>query len=167
MKSRGWMWLLVGLCGLGLLPATAGASQIEVRWNELSPFILGHKVTLVLPGAITVTGDAVAVRDDSLMLDIHKTSDGKAFPKGSAAIPRASVTTLQMTETKGVGGRVLGVVVGLVVGMVGGGETVAHSNQGEAAGVSTFTAMAVGGAVGGYYAGKTVDRKTTIIRVAP
>ncbi|MBZ5619564.1 MAG: hypothetical protein LAQ69_12700 [Acidobacteriia bacterium] len=165
MKGRRRVWLLAGLCGLGLLPATAGATQIEVRWQELSPLILGHKVTLVLPGAVTISGDAVAVRDDSLMVDIRKTSDAKAFPKGSTAIPRASVTTLQMTETKGVGGRVLGVVVGALIGMVGGGEIVAHGRQGEAAGVSTFLAVAVAGSVGGYYAGKAVDRHTTIIRV--
>jgi hypothetical protein len=167
MINRSWMWLLAGFCSLGLVPALAGSSHIEVRWSELSPFILGHKVTMVLPGAVAISGDAVAVRDDGLSMDIRSTSDTKAFPRGPATIPRASVTTIQMTETKGVGGRVLGVVVGALAGMVGGAEIAAHSDTREAAAVSTFLGVAVAGSVGGYYAGKSVDRHTTIIRVTP
>jgi hypothetical protein len=158
--------ILVGLCVLGLSPATAGTSKVEVRWNELSPLILGHTVSLVLPGGAAIAGEVVAVRDDSLTLDIRKTSDSKVQPKGTASIPRASITTLQVTDAKGAGGRILGVVVGVVVGMVAGAEIVAHTSRiTEAAAVGTFTGVAVAGATGGYYAGRGVDRHTTIIRV--
>ncbi len=166
MKRRMGLQLLA-LMGALILPAYAGTSRVEVRWAELSPLILGHTVTMVLPGAITVSGDAVAVREDSLLLDIRKTSDSKAWPKGSTSIPRASVNTIQLTETNRVGGRVLGVVVGALGGMVAGGEIVAHGNQGEGAAVSTFLAVSVAGSVGGYFTGKSVDRHTTLIRVAP
>ena len=140
---------------------------MEVRWNELSPLILGHTVTLVLPGGAAISGQTVAVRDDVLVLDVRRTSDSRVQPKGSATIPRSSVTTIQMQETRGVGGRVLGTIVGVLVGMVAGGEIVAHSNMSEGPGVSTFTAVGVSGAVGGYYLGKSVDRHTTTIRVVP
>src|ERR1039458_999264 len=113
--------ILMGLGVLGLSPATAGTSKVEVRWNELSPLILGHTVSLVLPGGAAIAGEVEAVRDDSLALDVRKTSDSKVQPKGTTSIPRASVTTLQVTDTKGTGGRILGVVVGVVVGMAAGG----------------------------------------------
>ena len=106
------------------------------------------------------------MRDDSLTLDVRKTSDSKVQPKGTASIPRASVTTLQVTDAKGAGGRILGVVVGVVVGMVAGAEIVAHtSRMTEGAAVGTFTGVSIAGAAGGYYAGKSVDRHTMIIRV--
>jgi hypothetical protein len=147
------------------LSLAAGAAKVEVRWSQLSSLVLGHTVTLVLPGGTSIAGDVVAVRDDALALDIRKTSDSKVQPKGTASIPRASVTTLQITDTKGPGGRILGVVVGVVVGMVAGGEIVAHSSTSEAGAVATFTGVAVAGAVGGYFGGRSVDTKTTIIRI--
>jgi hypothetical protein len=158
--------ILVGFCVLGLSAATAGTSKVEVRWNELSPLILGHTVSLVLPGGAAIAGEVEAVRDDSLALDVRKSSDSKVQPKGTASIPRASVTTLQMDDTKGTGGRILGVVVGVLVGMVAGGEIDAHASRfNEAAAVGTFTGVSIAGAVGGYYVGRSVDRHTTIIRV--
>jgi len=166
IDTKTWVRILAGICVLGLSPATAGTSKVEVRWNELSQLILGHTVSLVLPGGATVAGEVQAVRDHSLSLDVRKTSDSKVQPKGTASIPRASVTTLRMTDAKGTGGRILGVVVGVVVGMVAGGEIVAHTSRiTEGAAVGTFTGVAIAGATGGYYAGRSVDRHTTIIRV--
>lgn len=95
--------VLVGLCALSLSPATAGTSKVEVRWNELSPLILAHTVSLVLPGGTTVAGEVESVRDDSLTLDVRKTSNSKVQPKGTASIPRASVTTLQIDGSEGIG----------------------------------------------------------------
>jgi hypothetical protein len=158
--------ILVGFCVLGLSPAIAGTSKVEVRWNELSPLVLEHTVSLVLPGGTAIAGEVEAVRDDSLTLDVRKTSNSNVQPKGTASIPRASVTTLQVTDAKGPGGRILGVVVGVVVGMVAGAEIVAHTSRiSEGAAVGTFTGVSIAGATGGYYAGRSVDRHTTIIRV--
>lgn len=162
-----YLRILLLLCAAAAVPAVARTSHIEVKWNELSPLILGHTVTIVLPAGATVSGEAVAVRDDALMLEVRRTSDSRIQPKGQASIPRSSVTTLQISETKAVGGRVLGVVLGLLIGMVGGGEIAAHADQREGPAVATFTAVAVTGAVGGYYLGKSVDRHTTMIRVVP
>ncbi len=162
---RIWAGVLLGLCAFGPLVVTAGAAKLEVQWNQLSPLVLGHTVSLVLPGGTAITGEVVAVRGESLTVDVRRTSDGKVQPKGTASIPRASVTTLQMTEARGTGGRILGVVVGVVVGMVAGGEIVAHATRTEAAAVAAFTSVSVAGAAGGYYAGRSVDRHTTIIRV--
>ena len=157
---------ILGICALGLSPAIAGTSKVEVRWNELSALVLAHTVSLVLPGGTTIAGEVEAVRDDSLTLDVRQTSNGKVQSKGKASIPRASVTTLQVTEAKGTGGRILGVVVGALVGMVAGGEIVAHASRiSEGAAVGVFTGVSIAGATGGYYVGKSVDRHTTIIRI--
>src|ERR1039457_2661911 len=166
IETKALVRVLLGFCVVGLSPAIAGTSKVEVRWNELSPLVLAHTVSLVLPGGTAITGEVEAVRDDSLTLDVRKTSNSKVQPKGTTSIPRASVITLQVTDAKGTGGRILGVVVGVVVGMVAGAEIVAHTSRiSEGAAVGTFAGVSIAGATGGYYAGRSVDRHTTIIRV--
>lgn len=166
IETNALLPVLLGFCVVGLSPAIAGTSKIEVRWSELSPLVLAHTVSLVLPGGTAITGEVEAVRDDSLTLDVRKTSNSAVQPKGTASIPRASITTLQVTDAAGSGGRILGVVVGVVVGMVAGGEIVAHTSPfSEGAAVGTFTGVSIAGATGGYFAGRSVDRRTTIIRV--
>lgn len=165
IKTKGAVGFVAALCFLIPAPATARTSHVEVRWNELSALILGHTVTVVLPGGTVLAGEVMAVRADSLALDVHRTSNVQVQPKGSASIPRRSITTLQLTERTGAGGRVLGVVVGAVAGMVAGAEMVVHTSTTEAAAVSTFTGVSVAGVVGGYYVGRAVDTRTTMIRV--
>ena len=163
-------WLLrlaAAICLSAASTASAGTSRIEVRWSELPPIILGHTVSMALPTGVAVSGDVVAMHDDSLTLEIRKTSDARLQQKGEASIPRASITTLEMTESNRTGGRIVGVVVGAVLGMVGGAEIAIHSSASNTEGgaVGTFSAVAVAGAFGGYFAGKSVDHHTTLIRV--
>ena len=162
--TKFWALILAGVCLWGAPHAVAGTSQIEVRWNGLSPIILSHRVSLVLPTGTAISGDVVAVGDDSLTMDVHKTSDRKQ-PKGKMSIPRASVKTLQMMDTNGTGGRILGVVVGVVGGLVAGGEIAAHGWNTEAGAVTLVMVGAAAGSTGGYFVGKGVDRHTTIIRI--
>ena len=155
-------------CLLAVSHALASSSTIEVRWNELSPIILGHTVSAVLPTGVAISGAVTAVRDDSLTLAIRKTSDARVQPKGTASIPRASITTFRMTEANRVGGRIIGVVLGAILGMVAGAEIAVHTSASNTEGgaVGTYTAVTVAGAVGGYFAGKSVDSHTTLIRVS-
>src|SRR6267154_4292662 len=90
---------------------TFGASApVELKWNELTTVIYQKTVELTLPNAVTVKGHVAAVREDGLVLDIKKTSDSKAFPKGNGMIPRASVTLLKL-EKRGSNWRTLGTVI--------------------------------------------------------
>lgn len=156
------VWFLVAV-----LPATAATPPAEIRWNELAALIVGHHVSIPLPGGGSVEGEALSVRDDSLVLDIGKTSDPGRYPKGQTPIPRASVTEVRLVERRGSGGRILGTVVGALGGMVAGGEIAAHGTRSEGAVVSTFTATAVAGTVAGYFAGRSADRHTRLLRIAP
>lgn len=162
-----WVGLLAVVCWL--MPATALAAELEVKWNELSPLVVGHNVKIVLPDGCIVAGEATAIREDVLAMDIQKSSNFKDHPLGMTKIPSSSITTIQVTENRGSGGRILGTIVGLVLGMVAGGEIVAHTdaldNEGPA--VGTFTAVTVGATVGGYFAGKSSDQRTRIIRIVP
>ena len=75
--------------------------------------------------------------------------------------------TLEGTERRGTGGRILGSAVGALVGVVAGAEIAVHGTHSEAAVVSTFTATAVVCTVAGYYAGRSADRHARLLRIAP
>jgi hypothetical protein len=153
--------------GVGLFRADASTEPAEIQWNELATLIVGHHVSIPLAGGVVVEGDALSVRDQALMLDIGRTSDSRQYPKGQTAIPRASVTEVRLAEHRGSGGRILGTVVGALVGMVVGGEIAVHGTNSEGAGISTFTASAVACTVAGYYAGRSADRHSRLLRIAP
>jgi uncharacterized protein YcfJ len=159
--------LLMALLGLGFLRANAETAPAEIRWNELAALVVGRNVSIPLAGGAMVKGEALSVRDDSLMLDVTKTTDSGRYPRGQVRIPRTFVTEVRVAERGGSGGRILGSVVGVLTGVVAGAEIAVHGTHSEAAGVATFTAVAVACAVGGYYAGRSADRHVRRLRVAP
>jgi hypothetical protein len=144
----------------------AQTRPLELRWNELAPIVLGQTVELTVPGA-TVKGEIVAVRDDSLVMDVQKTSNATSIPKGSASIPKSSVTLLKVRRNRGNWGRNLGVTVGVLSGVVIGGYTAGTNTNKASTGIPLFLSIASGISIGGYFLGKQLDRKTTLIRVVP
>jgi hypothetical protein len=159
--------VLPALALLTLMPEAVGADQAPIHWGELSGLILGHEVTVPLEDGVVVAGQVLAVRDQSLMLDVRRTSNATRYPVGAASLPRAAITEIRVVEHRGSGGKILGTVVGLLAGFIVGAEVAAHGTRSEAAGVSTFSAIAVGGTVGGYYAGKSMDVRKRVLVVLP
>ena len=99
-----------------------------------------------------------------MVLDIEKTSDRKAYPKGGA-IPRTSLTTLQLESIKGFRGENIGVTAGILCGLVLGGDLVAHTARSEAGAISSFLGIAIGSGIVGQQVGKKFDRKVTIVKI--
>ncbi len=156
-------------CALCFAPAVpASANQLELKWNELGPVIAGHQVKLVLlSGGAQIQGEAIAVRENTLVLNVKKTSDRRSYPRGQNAIPRASVTTLQFETVRGSGGRAIGVIVGALGGLILGGDLVVHSAHSEAAAICSFFGISTGSAIAGYYSGKKHDRQITMVKILP
>ena len=147
--------------------ALAASNRIDLNWSELAPVIVNHKVKVVLPGGTEIQGLVVAVRDDALVFNVKKTSDRKGYPTGQNVIPRASLSTLQIDDFRGAGGRTIGVIVGALSGVTLGAELVAHTANTEAAGVSTFLGVSTASAIAGYYAGRARDHNVTTIKIVP
>jgi len=145
----------------------AASSPLELKWSELSPLIAGRIVELTVLGGAKVRGEVATVRDDALVLDVRQSSDSKAYPKGNAAIPRSSVTLLQVQRERGKWGRSIGTTLGVLTGLGVGGYTAVKAANSAGAGVAIFVVIAGAGAVGGYFVGKALDSKTTEIRVIP
>ena len=142
----------------------AASRPVELKWSELHSVIYGQSVELTLPGAVTIKGDVVAVRDDALVLDVKKTSDAKEFARGNAVIPRASVTLLKL-EKRGSNWRTMGTVIGVLGGVVVGGYIAVKAATSAGPGIAIFLATASAAAIAGRVAGGAADRKTTMIRI--
>ena len=140
--------------------------QLQLKWSELGPRIEDRKVALVLPGGTYVEGKVQRVVPDGMWLRVSKTSDRQAQPKGSHLIPRPSVSMLQVTDYRKVA-RVL-VTAGAVAAVAG---IVAASNPdvSEGPGIVAVPVLAsagiIGAALGGYHAGKKLDKRVVEIRI--
>jgi len=149
------------------IAALAATREVESSWANLSALIVSKRIALVLPGGARVEGEVVEVLPDALAMTISRTSDARANPKGAASIPRASVTTLQLLEMRPTG-RIVGTVVGAAagigaaIGIVLIGGIFSKDTGGKTAGI---IAVIVGLPVAGFFIGRSIDRKVTLIKV--
>ena len=166
MTPRCWTAAAVVFCLLQT-SAQAESKPLELKWNELAPLISGHVVQVTLPAGETVRGEVVAVRDDSLVVDVRGSSDSKAYPHGSGSVPRSSVTLIRVERTRGSWGRSIGTTLGVITGLSVGGYAAVATSDSAGKAIPVFLLVAGAISVGGYYLGRTADRKVTIIRIAP
>jgi hypothetical protein len=153
------------LVAIVLAPAMIAATEVELRWDELSPMITGKEVALVLPNGAALRGEAVAVRDEGLVMVVKRTSDRRLQPKGQATIPREQVKLLELRRPRGAAGRIAMTIVGAFGGLTLGALLAYTATDGAAAAWATFVGIGTGGAVLGYYAGDEIDRRTTRIKI--
>ncbi len=160
---------LIAAALLSNIAALAAIREVESSWANLTALIVSKRIALVLPNGASVEGEVVEVRPDALAMTIARTSDAHANPKGAASIPRASVTKLQLLEMRPTG-RIVGTVVGAAAGLgvaigiafIGGlfNKDATAKTAGIIAGIVTLP-------VAGFFIGRSLDRKVTLIKVVP
>ncbi len=165
MKPRCALAVLVTL-SLFQASSQAETRPLELKWNELAPTIQGHAVELTLSGGTRVTGDVAAIRDEAMVLDVKKTTDAKAYPRGNAAIPRSSIQLVKLKRS-GAWGKTLGTTLGVLSGVVVGGYVAGTTQNDVGPGVAVFLVIASAMSVGGYFLGRSADQRSTTIRVVP
>jgi hypothetical protein len=150
--------------------ARAGAAprQAQLRWDELDARIANKKVALVLPDGTHVEGKVIRVEPDGLRMDVRKSSDRNAQPKGSHLIPRRAVSFLRVTDYRKLG-RLLGTTgaIALAAGIVAAQEIDLYEGPLVVIVPAVAAAGTAGAGVGGYYLGKSLDKRVTEIRVVP
>lgn len=147
--------------------ALAQSRPIELKWGELPQILEGQHVQLALPDGTVINGEALAVRDDALVMNVKRTSNKRIQAKGNAVVPRDSVTLIQLKRRKGSGARALGTTLGAISGVVLGAYVGAVAADSGGAFVAIFVGIAAAGTAGGYFAGKEMDKQVTYIKVVP
>ena len=106
----------------------------RLEWQELIRVTRGRRVELTLPSGIRLRGAVIAVEPDELVLDVRKTSDKHAFPKGRNAFPRADVTRLRVRQNARYTWRGVGLGIGAACGTLAGiGVAAVTGNAGAVA----------------------------------
>ena len=88
----------------------------------------------------------------------------RALPGAPAIVEPA---TLRMIKTKAAWGRRLGTTLGLAAGLTLRGYTAAKTGGSDAAILTTFLGITGAATVGGFFLGRSADRKVTTIRIVP
>jgi hypothetical protein len=144
----------------------AETRPLELKWGELAATVQGHSAELTLTGGTSVTGDVAAIRDDAMVLDVKKTSDARAYPKGNASIPRGSIQLVKLKRS-GSWGKTLGITLGVLSGVAVGGYVAGSTQNSAGPGVAVFLVIAGAMSVGGYLLGRRADQRATTIRIVP
>ena len=168
--------------GVGILVLTGGAGQayaasgLRVGWEQLR-VVTGKTVSIVMPGGAVVSGKAVRVEPDALVVDIRKTTDECAYPKSELRVGRDKLRVLEMQRRRHVFARTLataGVMLGLAAGA--GVQSAAdgcsvfeilgncHASAGGTVAIVGFTAL---GGVSGYFGGRAADTHRVTIEIVP
>jgi hypothetical protein len=121
-------------------------------------------VRVVMPDGARIEGTATAVEVDALVVEIRKSSNKAAYPKGRFLVPRATLSAVDV-DRPSFRWRIVGGVVGGGIGALLGVLSVKTGSV-EAIQV-VFGAGAAGVPVAGYFMGRAADRHTITYVIAP
>jgi hypothetical protein len=142
--------------------------QRQTTWEGLS-IIRGQTVRIAMPDGARIVGRATALEVDALAVEIRKTSNKAAYPKGRFLVPRATLKAVEV-EHPTIRWRIVGIAVGgslgaflaiLANGLASSGLQTRHPV------VAAATAGAVCLPVGGYLLGWAADRRTITYVIKP
>jgi hypothetical protein len=158
--------LLVAMLWWGAPRAAAsGKEQRQITWDGLSA-IVGQKVKVVMPDGARIEGTATALEVDALVVEIDKTSNKAAYPRGKFLVPRATLRAVDIDRPT-VKWRIVGVAVGVGIGAALGLLAKGAGSSGLGGLEAAFGVGAVAVPVAGYFMGRAADRRTITYVIAP
>lgn len=132
----------------------------QVAWSELS-FVTGRNVRVSMPEGAVISGKAMAVEQDALVVRIDRTTNQAVYPKGAYRVPRAGLKAPELRK-KSYHWRIVSTALGGFAGLLGGALAAWGARGGNAANAVVFGIMAAGAAAG-YALGDVADRHSTMI----
>ena len=153
---------------LWVAPAAGAVTPERMTWDGLSQLV-GKHVSIALYDGGAVSGKVSDVEADALLIQVSKSTDPVAYPKGPMRVPRAKLHVLDL-HGKGFKYRVIGTALGFAAGAAGGAcvafgaQGGPFGDEGGAAGAGMIGVMA-GVTVAGYAVGNAADRRTTTIQI--
>ncbi len=143
----------------------AQEDPLNLTWDELGSVINGERVAMELTDGPRIEGTVRIVREAGIEIEIRKTDDEGAYPKGLASIDRTLVSSVQLVEESirwrwiGAGVGFLGATLISTFAITGPSGTDSDTRN-VVAGFVT-----IGGGLVGYFMGREKDRRSTSISV--
>jgi hypothetical protein len=99
----------------------------------------------------------------------RETVTKQAYPEGNASIPRGSISEVRLKRVKGLGRLIGAAGAGTAAGLGSLPWALSESriNVKDSTRGAQWLGLTAAAAVGGYFLGRLIDTKKTIIRVAP
>ncbi len=154
--------------GWGVPGAAADTGgERRVNWDGLS-VIVGRQVRVVMPDGARIEGTVTGLEVDALAVEIHKTANRRAYPKGHFLVPRATLRAVDVVERSTKHWRIVCVALGGGIGYVAARAAInASKGSGPGAGAIGLGTLAVGLPVTGYLLGNAADRRVTTYVITP
>lgn len=119
--SRWFCYLLLAAAAMGADKdlKESGRKTFRLEWRDLDSMVRGRNIDLTLPSGIQLKGRVTSVEEDALMLDVRKTSNKRAYPKGRAVVPRPEVTRFTLARKEEHTWTAVGAGIGGSIGALG------------------------------------------------
>jgi len=168
MRNQGAIGMvMLAALAWGAPRATAGAvDERQTNWAGLA-VVVGQRVRVLMPDGARLEGKATGLEVDALAVEVQKSSNRKAYPKGRFLASRATLRAVDVVQPSSKHWRILGTALGAGIGYValrGAINAAKASNTGTATGLG---ALGVGLPVAGYLIGNAADRRIVTYVIVP
>ena len=157
-----------GLCQAD--PAFANKEeQVKLKWSQLGEVVTGKKATVALTDGAILEGRVTTVGAESLAIEVKKTTQEQAYPKGQNSVRRELVSVVRVKEISG-NWRAIGVAIGAApAAVVGAFAYQLAENEGGATSATggAVAGLVAVGAAAGYFLGHSADTKVLVISIVP
>ena len=155
------------LAGLRVTQAQSGSAS--VNWNKLGPAVANQELTLVLSGGDRLKGTVERVLEDTLAVNIRKTSNRQRYAIGQASIARKDISELRIKRVKGPGRAIGAAGIGALGALASLPWVLSEKrvNVSDSSRIASWIVISAGCIAGGYLVGHAIDSKETVITIAP
>jgi hypothetical protein len=147
--------------------SSLGSDKIEILASDtvqLKQLLEHQSVSAMFPVGSYLKGRIREVRTGSILIEVQKSEGTSALSRGDHLIPTSRFSTFQITRYHGNKRLILSsslIGAGFVAGFLAGLESDFETNKGKAA----LVLLPAAGGIGGYFFGKSLDRKELTILI--
>ena len=164
---RGVSLIVIGWLSLANPALATKEEQVSLKWSQLGEVVTGKKATVALTDGAILEGRIKSIGADTLAIEVKKTTHDQAYPKGQNSVPRRLVSVVRVKEVSG-NWRAIGLAIGAApAAVVGWLAYQLAENEGGATSATggAVAGLVAGGAVAGYFLGRSADTKVLVISI--
>lgn len=161
-QNTGMLKRVIALFIASLMVAEAQPASGPVPWDRTPEVLAGRWVMVELNDGTSIQGSWAAVTSQTFRMVVEKTSQKRQVAKGLQELPRSEVRRIRYSKR-----RVRGRVIGTIAGFYGALTLAAAATPPEDGLQGAWSLAAIAGAVLGYQLGKSLDKDTHELLIAP